>query len=188
MSIRCDSKKNCQTISQKIGRTLLTNFDKIHYMPRSLDLVFSNRAYVGFAGVVFGVMFMLLSSLSEFVFFAPYFVFYVTADRIMNFALIVIVSVLSGLVIPMNVYLLKTIQKAKRVSGGFLGSLVGASAGACSCGPVGFSIVSTFGTIGGTATAFLTTYEIPLRILSIGVLGVVLYNTKKSLTDSCKIE
>ncbi|NDB87492.1 MAG: hypothetical protein EB164_00935 [Thaumarchaeota archaeon] len=157
-------------------------------MTGSLGLVFSNRAYVGLAGAVFGVMFILLSSLSEFVFFAPYFVFYIPADRILNFALIVTVSALSGLVIPMNVYLLKTIQKVKRVGGGFLGSLVGASAGACSCGPVGFSIVSTFGTIGGTATAFLTTYEIPLRILSIGILGFVLYNTKKSLTDSCKIK
>ncbi|MFM8658393.1 MAG: hypothetical protein ACKOCQ_00415 [Candidatus Nitrosotenuis sp.] len=157
-------------------------------MAGSLGLVFSNRQYAGLAGIVFGIMFVLLLSLSEFVFFEPYLVFYVPLDRILNFGLIVTVSVLSGLVIPMNVYLLKTIQKAKRVGGGFLGSLIGASAGACSCGPVGFSIVSTFGTVGGTATAFLTTYEIPLRILSIGILGFVLYNTKKSLGNSCKIE
>lgn len=130
---------------------------------------------------------MVISTLSEFVFFEPYFVFYVPDDRIVGFVLIVAVSVLSGLVIPMNVYLLKVIRNAKRVSGGFLGSFVGASAGACSCGPVGFSIISTFGTIGGTTTAFLTAYEIPLRIASLGMLGYAYYAATKSLTDNCKI-
>ena len=157
-------------------------------MTISLRLVFSDYSYVALAGVVFSVMFMLISALSEFVYFQPYFIFYIAPDRILAFSLIIAVSVLSGLVIPMNVYLIKTIQKAKRVGGGFLGSLVGASAGACSCGPIGFSIVSTFGTIGGTATAFLTTYEIPLRILSIGILGYVYYTTTRSLTDSCRIK
>ncbi len=130
---------------------------------------------------------MVISALSEFVFFEPYFIFYVPDDRIVGFVLIVAVSVLSGLVIPMNVYLLRVIRNAKKVGGGFLGSLVGASAGACSCGPVGFSIISTFGTIGGTTTAFLTTYEIPLRVMSLGILGYAYYSTTKSLNDNCKI-
>lgn len=151
-----------------------------------LRLVFANRAYVALSSAVFAVMFMLISSLSELVFFQPYFVFYVPDDRILSFALIIAVSVLSALVIPMNVYLLKTMQKAKKVGGSFLGSLVGASAGACSCGPIGFSIISTFGTAGGVATAFLTAYEIPLRLVSLGILGYVYYTTSKSLT-SCRI-
>lgn len=130
---------------------------------------------------------MVISALSEFVFFEPYFIFYVPDDRIVGFVLIVAVSVLSGLVIPMNVYLLRVIRNAKKVGGGFLGSLVGASAGACSCGPVGFSIISTFGIIGGTTTAFLTTYEIPLRVMSLGILGYAYYSTTKSLNDNCKI-
>ncbi len=156
-------------------------------MASAIRLVFANRSYVGLAGAVFGAMFMIISTLSEFVFFEPYFVFYVPDYRIASFALTIGVSALSGLVIPMNVYLLKTIQKAKRVGGGFLGSLIGASAGACSCGPVGFSIISTFGTAGGLATAFLTNYEIPLRLVSVGILGVVYYTTTRSLNDNCKI-
>lgn len=156
-------------------------------MANVFGLVFANRAYLALGCVVFGVLFVVLSSLSQFLFFAPYFVFHLQPDRIFDFGLIVGVSSLSGLVMPMNVYLIKTVQKAKRASGGFVGSLIGASAGACSCGPVGFSIVSTFGTIGGTATAFLTNYETPLRIISIGILVFALYNTNKSLTASCKI-
>lgn len=132
-------------------------------------------------------MFILISTLSEFVFFEPYFVFFVPDDRTLSFSLAVVVSILSGIVIPMNVYLLKTIQKAKRVGGGFLGSLIGVSAGACSCGPVGFAIISTFGTAGGLATAFLSNYEIPLRLASVAILGVVYYTTTRSLNNNCKI-
>lgn len=157
-------------------------------MASSLRLVFSNYNYAILSGIVFSAMFMIISTLSEFVYFQPYFIFYIPPDRTIGFALTVVVSALSSLVIPMNVYLIRTIQKARRAGGGFLGSLVGASAGACSCGPVGFSIVSTFGTVGGTATAFLTTYEIPLRILSIGILGYVYYTTTRSLNDSCRIK
>ncbi|MGQ0605531.1 MAG: hypothetical protein ACT4OD_01055 [Candidatus Nitrosotenuis sp.] len=156
-------------------------------MASTLKLVFSNYAYVGLAFVVFTVLFMLISVLSEYVFFEPYFIFHVPDDRIIGFTLIVAVSTLSGLVIPMNIYLLKTIRKASRVGGGFLGSLIGVSAGACSCGPVGFVIISTFGTIGGTTTAFLTAYEIPMRIASLTILGFVYYITNKSLNPGCKI-
>lgn len=157
-------------------------------MAKTIKLVFSNSGYVSLSVVIFVGLLMLLSTLSEFVFFEPYFVFHVPYDRVVGFALILGVSILSALVIPMNVYLVVTLQKAKRVSGGFLGSMIGASAGACSCGPVGFAVISTFGTAGGVATAFLTAYEIPLRLVSIGILGYVYYTTTKSLSGDCKIK
>lgn len=157
-------------------------------MAKILKLVFSHFRYVAIAAAIFIGMLMLLSALSEYVFFEPYFVFHVPSDRVVGFALILGVSILSALVIPMNVYLVVMLQKAKRVSSGFLGSLVGASAGACSCGPVGFAVISTFGTVGGIATAFLTAYEIPLRLASIGILGYVYYTTTKSLSGYCKIK
>jgi hypothetical protein len=156
-------------------------------MASPLKLVFSNYPYIGLAGAVFAVMFVLLSILGEFVFLEPYFVFYIPDDRILSFGLIIAVSVMSGLVIPMNVYVIRLVQKVRRTSGGVIGSVIGASAGACSCGPVGFSIVSTFGTFGGTATAFLTNYEIPLRVLSLVILGFAYYQTVRSLRDNCRI-
>lgn len=154
----------------------------------AIKLVFSNYSYVSLAIAIFVGLLMFLSSLSEYVFFAPSFVFYVPYDRIIGFVLILTVSFLSGLVIPMNVYRIKTLQnKPKRFGGSFIGSIVGASAGACSCGPIGFAIVSTFGTIGGVATSLLTTYEIPLRVLSTAILLYVYYTTTKSLSINCKI-
>lgn len=157
-------------------------------MASSIGLVFSNYSYVSLAVAIFVGLLMFLSLLSEYVFFTPYFVFYVPYDRLIGFILILTVSFLSGLVIPMNVYRIKTLQnKPKRIGGSFIGSIIGASAGACSCGPVGFAIISTFGTIGGVATSLLTTYEIPLRILSTAILLYVYYTTTKSLSINCKI-
>jgi hypothetical protein len=150
-------------------------------------LVFSNYGYIGLAVAIFVIMFFFLSTLSEYVFFEPYFVFYVPDDRALEFTLLLAVSTLSAVVIPMNVYRVKISQRIRKASGGFLGSLIGASAGACSCGPVGFAIISTFGTAGGIATAFLASYEMPLRIISIGILGFVYYTTSKSLSSECKI-
>ncbi|HXG74569.1 MAG TPA: hypothetical protein VNK44_07110 [Candidatus Nitrosotenuis sp.] len=155
-------------------------------MTSSLRLVFSNYWYYVMASAISAGMLMLLSALSEYVFFEPYFVFYIPLDKVVGFLLIIAVSVLSGIIVTMNVYVLAVLQKAKRVGGSFVGSLVGVSAGACSCGPVGFAIISTFGTAGGLATAFLTAYEIPLRIASIGILGYVFYSTNKLLNTECK--
>jgi hypothetical protein len=96
---------------------------------------------------------------------------------------------MSAVVIPMNIYRIRTLQKSTtKIGGSLLGSIIGASAGICSCGPIGFSIISTFGTVAGTATAFLTYYEIPLRLVSLGLLCLVYYTTAKSISIECKIQ
>ena len=134
-------------------------------------------------------MFIPLSILSEFLFIEPFVIFHVIEDRIVSFALIVAISLMSAIVIPMNIYRIRTLQKnITKISGSVLGSIIGASAGICSCGPIGFSIISTFGTVAGTATAFLTNYEIPLRLVSLGLLCLVYYTTAKSISIECKIQ
>jgi len=134
-------------------------------------------------------MFIPLSILSEFLFIEPFVIFHVIEDRIVSFALIVSISLMSAIVIPMNIYRIRTLQKnITKISGSVLGSIIGASAGICSCGPIGFSIISTFGTVAGTATAFLTNYEIPLRLVSLGLLCLVYYTTIRSISVECKIQ
>ena len=134
-------------------------------------------------------MFIPLSILSEFLFIEPFITFHVIEDRIVSFALIASISLMSAIVIPMNIYRIRTLQKnITKISGSVLGSIIGASAGICSCGPIGFSIISTFGTVAGTATAFLTNYEIPLRLVSLGLLCLVYYTTIRSISVECKIQ
>ena len=151
--------------------------------------MFSRYPYVILAGIIFVCMFIPLSILSEFLFIEPFVIFHIIEDRITSFVLIVSISFMSAIVIPMNIYRIRTLRKsAAKISGSVVGSIIGASAGICSCGPIGFSIISTFGTIAGTATAFSTNYEIPLRLVSLILLCLVYYTTAKSISIECKIE
>ena len=134
-------------------------------------------------------MFIPLSILSEFLFIEPFFVYHIVEDMTISFVLIISISFMSAIVIPMNVYRVRTLQKSRtKISGSVVGAIIGASAGICSCGPIGFSIISTFGTVAGAATAFLTNYEIPLRLASLGLLCLVYYSTIKSISVECKIQ
>lgn len=154
----------------------------------TLRLVFSNKKYLALSIAIFGILLVLLSVVSEFIFFSPTFLFYVPVYDITNFSLIVIISALSGLVISLSIYRIRTLKSGIRRSGtGFFGSILGASAGACSCGSVGFAVVSAFGAVGGTATAFLTNYELPLRLISIAILGYTYYAAVKGIMSQCKI-
>ena len=151
--------------------------------------MFSRYPYVILAGIIFVCMFIPLSILSEFLFIEPFVIFHVVEDRIVSFVLIVSISFMSAIVIPMNIYRIRTLRKsAAKISGSVVGSIIGASAGICSCGPIGFSIISTFGAVAGTATAFLTNYEIPLRLISLGLLCLVYYTTAKSISIECKVQ
>ena len=151
--------------------------------------MFSSYSYVLLAGIIFVCMLIPLSILSEFLFIEPLFVIHVIEDRAFGFTLLVAISFMSAVVIPMNIYRIRTLQKSTtKIGGSLLGSIIGASAGICSCGPIGFSIISTFGIVAGTATAFLTYYEIPLRLVSLGLLCLVYYTTAKSISIECKIQ
>ena len=151
--------------------------------------MFSSCSYVLLAGIIFVCMLIPLSILSEFLFIEPFFVIHVIEDRAFSFTLLVAISFMSAVVIPMNIYRIRTLQKSTtKIGGSLLGSIIGASAGICSCGPIGFSIISTFGTVAVTATAFLTNYEIPLRLASLGLLCLVYYTTAKSISIECKIQ
>ncbi len=151
--------------------------------------MFSGVSYVTLAGIIFVCMFIPLSILSEFLFIEPFVIFNVIEDRITSFVLIISISLMSAIVIPMNIYRIRTLQKSTtKIGGSLLGSIIGTSAGICICGPIGFSIISTFGTVAGTATAFLTNYEIPLRLASLGLLCLVYYTTAKSISIECKIQ
>jgi len=156
---------------------------------QALKLVFSNHAYLVIAAIISIGLFVSLSIVSEYLFLEPYFIMHIPSDRAVGFFLIVAVSVLSGIVIAMNAYRIKTLHsQARKMGGSLFGSIIGVAAGACSCGPIGFAVISTFGTAAGVATAFLTNYEIPLRFAALAILGYTYYATSKSLSFECKIK
>ena len=150
--------------------------------------MFSSTAYTILAGVIFFGMLIPLLMLSEFIFVEPFFTFHIPHEQEFGFILILTISIMSAIVIPMNIYRIRILQKStSKIGGSVLGSIIGASAGICSCGPFGFALISVFGTVAGTTTAFLSNYEIFLRLGSIGLLCIVYYTTTKSISAECKI-
>lgn len=156
---------------------------------QTLKLVFSNPKYSLLAGVIFTGMFLPLSYIAEYLFLKPKIVLFVPEYSAFGFVLIVIVSALTALVLSMGIYRIQILKSSRRkMSSGFIGSIIGASAGACSCGSIGFAVISVFGAVGGAATAFLANYEIPLRLLSIAILVGTYFYMVRGLNTECKIK
>ena len=151
-------------------------------------LIFSNFKFLALSVIIFSSMMVLLLLVSEFIFLEPYFVSHIPSGSELGFILIITLSALSALVIPMNLFRIINLKNAKqKMSGSIFGSIVGSAAGACSCGPIGFAVISTFGSVGATATAFLTNYEIPIRVVAIAILAITYFTTIKSLKTECKV-
>lgn len=126
--------------------------------------------------------------LSEYIFLEPYVTGHIPKGTEFGFSLIIILSGLSAVVLPMNVYRINILKNStKKIGGSVFGSFIGAVAGACSCGPIGFAVISAFGSVGATSLTFLTNYEIPIRLAAIGLLGITYYTTVKSLKVECKL-
>lgn len=154
----------------------------------ALKSVFSNPKYVGLSVAIFTAMLIPLSYIAEYLFLKPKLILFVPDYSAFGFVLIVIVSALTGLVLSMGIYRIVMLKSSKKkMSSGFIGSMIGASAGACSCGSIGFAVISVFGAVGGAATSFLANYEVPLRLLSIGILVVTYFYMVRGLTAECKV-
>lgn len=154
----------------------------------TFPIVYSNRKYLFLSCSIFATLLISLSIVSEFIFLSPTVIFYVPAYAFADFILIVIIAALSGIVASFSIYRIRLMKNSLKRSGiGFFGPIIGAGAGACSCGSIGFSTVSIFGTIGGTATSFLTNYETPLRLVSIAILCYTYYASAKDIAVKCKI-
>ena len=149
--------------------------------------MFSNYRYSTISILITLGLFFSLSIVSEYLFIEPYVVFSVYPETAFNFSLIVFISILAGMVVGMNIFRVRLVKKVRKIGSSITGTIIGASAGACSCGPIGFSIITTFGTTGSIASSFLTNYEIPLRLVSIAILVLVLWTTLKSISRECKI-
>ncbi len=157
-------------------------------MVHPIKLVYSNPKYFLLASGIFVLMTIGLLILSEYIFLEPYVVAHLPSGSELGFVLIVILSAMSALVIPMNIFRINILKSSKqKMGGGILGSIIGTAAGACSCGPIGFAVISTFGSVGATATSFLTNYEIPIRIIAIAILIVTYFTTIKSLKVECNL-
>ena len=147
--------------------------------------VFSNKFYILLASITFASFWIVFNVLGELLFFTPVFVFYLPSDAIPVFVLSNVISALMGIVLSMNVYVLKN-TKVKMNKSSFMGSSVGMMAGGCaSCSSMGFVLLTSFGTAGVAVSTFLSNYQIPLLVGSVGMLLWAYYSLHNKLTKSC---
>jgi hypothetical protein len=143
--------------------------------------------YIGLAVLVFVLFWIFFNVFEELLYFTPIFYFYISDDAIVGFILSTASAILLGVVIPMNIYLLRnsSIKLDKSlISSSFLTLITSVCA---SCSSIGFIIISTFGSAGIIATAFLTNYQTPLRLVSLGILVLALYTVCRRIVNSCSI-
>lgn len=151
-----------------------------------MQMVFSQKRYIILAITISAGFFLLFSTLDEYLFFSPIVIFHLPQDSIVNFSLSVAITILLGIVISVNLYMLKRMQFGWRQSKYWLsGSFVASATGACGCTSLGFAIISTFGGAGILATSFVTNYQLPLKIASLVILLVAYYSVRKNMIKNC---
>lgn len=155
----------------------------------AFKIVYSSNPilYIGLAILVFALFWIFFNVYEELLYFTPILYFYLPDDAIVGFILSTSSSLLLGVVISMNIYLLRN-SKIKLdkslISSSFLTIITSFCA---SCSSIGFIIISTFGSAGMIATAFLTNYQIPLRVVSLGILVLALFTVCRRIITSCSI-
>lgn len=152
-------------------------------------MVFRRPIYLAITtGVAVG-FWVMFNVLDELLFFSPIFVFYLPGDAVTSFILSNITAPLLGVVVAMNVYVFRN-SKVKLSRGSlFSGSSISVISSTCaSCSSLGFFLVSTFGSAGLLASTIMSNYQIPLRLLSVGLLVWALYSVSKKLTKSCMVD
>ncbi len=154
-------------------------------IPLAFKMVFPNPVYIAIAASVFTTFWIVFNVFDQLLFFSPIFTFYLPDDAVAGFVITNITSVLMGILVAMNVYVIRN-SKLKLDRSLFSGSILGIASSACaSCSSIGFLIISTFGGFGIFATDFLTNYQTPLRLVSIAILLWALYSVHSKITKPC---
>jgi hypothetical protein len=154
-------------------------------IPLAFNVVFSNPVYIGIATAVFTIFWIIFNVFDQLLFFSPVVTFYLPEDAVTGFIITNVTSVLMGILVAMNVCVIRN-SKIKLDRSLFSGSILGIASSACpGCSSFGFLAISTFGGFGIIATDFLTNYQTALRLVSIAILLWALYSVHNKITKSC---
>ena len=155
----------------------------------SAKMVFLRKSIAALALAVAAVFWVVFNILDGLLFISPVLTFYypLPEDSLPGFILSNITAGLVGIVIGMNVYIFKY-QKVKIGTSFFSGSTLGTVSSMCvSCSSIGFFLATTFGGAGVAASSFMSNYQIPLRLVAIGLLLWAYYSAHRKITMSCRV-
>jgi len=152
--------------------------------------VLTKPSYSLAAGVIALFLGVLLVYFNGFLFFFPYVVFYVPAEEVLSLGLDISVSILSGVVITASVYGIKRVGTGGgQAKGGMAGIVLAFVAGACPC----YYLVPLLAVAGGTGGIlgvlgiYMNAYQLPIKLLSLLLLGGVVFSLERSLRASCVV-
>ena len=99
-------------------------------IPIAFKIVFSNPFYIAMAGVVSTIFWIVFNSFDQLLFFSPIISFYLPDDAIPGFILTNITSILMGILVAMNVHVIRN-SKIKLDKSLLSGSILGIASSAC---------------------------------------------------------
>jgi hypothetical protein len=154
-------------------------------LPLSVKLVFSEASYIALAALVTISFWILFNVFDQLLFFQPIWIFYLPDDAVTAFILTSMVSILLGVLVSMNVYIIRHSKIRIGRASLFSGSALCIISGICSsCSSIGLLLISAFGSIGVIASNLLTIYQVPLRVVSLVILIFALYSIHRRITTS----
>ena len=156
-----------------------------------IRVVFGDVRYILLASIIGIVVSLVLLILDGLLFITPSFVFYLPDEKVVDFSLLMFIPPLSGVVSSMSFYVYQNFRYGKlgKVDGplGLFGPIFGVATGVCGCSSVGCAIITTLGAVGSTGMAFISNFQIPLRVVSISFLLLSLFYTNRSIIQQCNV-
>lgn len=154
-----------------------------------MRLVFGEAAYLLLSAALSIILGVILLVLDGLLFISPSLVLYLPEALLLDFSLLVLIAILSGIVSSMFLYRHLNFRTSDLAAGstGLFGSVFGVAAGVCGCSSVGFAIVTSLGAVGSAGTAFVSNFQLPLRIVSLSLLMISLFYANRSLTQCCRL-
>ncbi len=127
----------------------------------------------------------------NFLFFAPYLILYLPQSGFGVMALDLSISILSGVTIALSIYQIRNVLTRGKNQGkiGLTGIMVALLSGACPCYYL-VPLLAVAGSAGGALAAFgifFSTYQLPIKLLSLTLLASVVYSLERSFKASCSI-
>jgi hypothetical protein len=163
-------------------------YSLVNLLPLSLRSVFSHIFYITLSTAIALTFWIIFNLFEQLIFFWPVWVFYLPEDALLGFVVTTIIAILLGILISMNIYVIRNSRLKITKSSLFSGTGLSILSSTCvSCSSIGFLLISTFGGLGILISNFLSTYQLPLRILSIAVLLFALYSIHKRITKNCVV-
>ena len=161
-------------------------YSLVNLLPLSFRLVFSHIFYITLSIAIALTFWIIFNLFEQLIFFWPVWVFYLPEDALLGFVVTNITAILLGILISMNIYVIRNSRIKITKSSLFSGTGLSILSSTCvSCSSIGFLLISTFGGLGIVISNFLSTYQLLLRILSIAVLLFALYSVHKRITKNC---